>query len=84
MTLCTTILGLASIAQATPVPDLQWVGRYDGGTGSGAEIVSVQTSGRRLALSYSELGAVDVLSLEDPAVPVRVARAYSLSWVRQW
>jgi len=57
-----------------PAAELVVVGRYEAGAGMGVEIVSVQSEGRRLALTLSELGAVDVLSLDEPADPRRVAR----------
>ncbi|MGS2723824.1 choice-of-anchor I domain-containing protein [Porticoccus sp. GXU_MW_L64] len=66
--LCAAVSPLAFAAQ------LQWLGSYDTGYKKGAEIISVQQSSGRAALTVSGKNQVDILSLSNPAQPERRLR----------
>ncbi|UCH74917.1 MAG: hypothetical protein JSU82_03425 [Rhodospirillales bacterium] len=60
-------------ASATPAlaePGLDLVGSWDSGVGAGTEVISVQKSSARAAVTNSETGSVTILDLSDPATPV--------------
>lgn len=61
------ILLQGNLAQAQ-VLDL--VGQFDSGIGEGTEVISVQGSTARAALTNSETGTVSILDLDDPEEPV--------------
>ncbi|UTW46139.1 hypothetical protein KFE80_04380 [bacterium SCSIO 12696] len=58
----------------THAAQLKWVGSYDSGYKKGVEIISVQQSTARAALTISGKKQVDILSLENPLKPQRVQR----------
>ncbi len=69
--------GLALIlASGSPVlaePGLNLVGHWDSGTGEGTEVISVQGSTARAALTNSAEGTITILDLSDPAAPATAA-----------
>ena len=52
---------------------LDRVGQFDSGTGAGTEVISVQASTARAALTNSENGTIRILDLTVPALPVSVS-----------
>ncbi len=64
-------------ASATPglaEPGLEVVGSWDSGVGAGTEVISVQQSSARAAVTNSETGTVTILDLrDDPTAPAALA-----------
>ena len=54
------------------------VGMFDSGVGEGTEVISVQASTARAALTNSATGTISILDLSDPADPV-LAAVYNLN-----
>lgn len=48
---------------------LNYVGKFDAGSGEGTEIISVQAGTARAALTNSITGTITILDLSDPAAP---------------
>lgn len=67
-------LCLCASASAVEHPSLSLAGAYDMGTGSAAEIISVQQHSALAVVSNSDLGLIDVLSLATVTEPQRLAR----------
>ena len=72
-----TVLFLAALvfaAGATAQRGPSVIGSYDTGYSKGAEIISVQQSSMRAALTIGSKGQVDILSLKNPGRPARLNR----------
>ncbi len=71
-------LFLASGSGALAETRLDLVGIWDSGTGEGTEVISVQGSTGRAALTNSEEGTVSILDLSDPANPALIGTPFDL------
>lgn len=68
-------LGLAQPGRADEgPPQLRLVGAYVSDAGVGTEIISIQASTRRAAVTNSTGQVVEILSLEAPAAPTRLRK----------
>jgi WD40 repeat protein len=73
-----TALFLASGSPAPADARLDLVGIWDSRTGEGTEVISVQGSTARAALTNSEEGTVSILDLSDPANPTLIGTPFDL------
>ena len=70
---------LLSVSVHAQVLDL--VGQFDSGIGEGTEVISVQGSTARMALTNSETGTISILDLSDPAAPTLIGAAFDIGLV---
>lgn len=83
-----TILIIAFGLSINALPDraaqaqtLNLVGQFDSGVGEGTEVISVQGSTGRMALTNSQTGTISILDLSDPPAPTLIGAAFDLGLV---